>query len=161
MSDLTNQNPVPTKIGDMTVTVNHGQSVCVRFMPAVVRGVSYNATLQLKPVDGVWTVDRTNGNCYIRRPDKKHNHDAPSDSAREAIIDIAHWHARHWIAVNPVAMLTVERDRLVREKDSAEAKAEALRQELDAANRAAAAASNVLAEFDERTANRYATLPNA
>lgn len=161
MSDLTGKNPVETKIGPMEITVNHAQSVCARFSGAVVRGVTYHATLQLKPVDGVWTVDRTNGNCYIRRPDKKHNHDGPSDSAREAIIDTAHWHARHWIAANPRAILAAERTRLKNAVDAAQDKAETLRTELNAALLASCAASNALADFDHRTGDRYATLPNA
>jgi hypothetical protein len=154
---MKNLNPVPTKIGDMTIVVNHGQSVSVRFDPgAVVRGITYYATMQLKLVNGEWTVDRDNGNCYIRRPDKKHNHDAPSDSARRDIIDTAQWHARHWIAANPAALLAAERQRLVNERTAADAKADALRQQYDDALRASFAASNALADFDKR-----ATLPNA
>ncbi len=151
MSDLIGKNPVPTKIGDMTITVNHATSVCVRFSYAVVRGVSYHATLQLKPVDGVWTVDRTNGNCYIRRPDKKHNHDGPSDSARETIIDTAHFHARHWIAVNAGAMLAAERTRLVNDCQHTAGRVTELNGELAAAVTKWDAAREALYQFDVRT----------
>jgi hypothetical protein len=140
----------PTPIGTMEISPVTGEHISLRFDNASVRGVIYHVWLHARAeTPDKWSIDRTHGNVGIRRPDKKINHDAPSDSARRVILDTAEEVVREWIAANPAPLIDTARERLVYACQGSGERIVELKKELAAATAQWEAAKNALWEFDK------------
>lgn len=137
----------------------------------VVRGVEYRVSLGANLIGDDWVLSKERDNIYIRRPDKRFNHDGPSDSARAVIMKTAQDAVREWAKANQEIIKQANRDALVRDCQSSAETITELKKKLQEATRAWESAKDKLYEFDKAweygddcrmpTAEELGNLPNA
>jgi hypothetical protein len=122
---------VSSDIGMLEITPTAYEGVVnlsVRCNNAIVRSIRYTVGVHMKGDTGSPVVDK--GNVWIRRPDKKINHDMPSDSARGVIMAAVERAANWWWATNEQTRRDVLHDRMVQEADAQGATVDNLRKQL-------------------------------
>jgi hypothetical protein len=142
---------LPSKIGMFELVPTGNNSISVRCENASVRGVIYRVSLHGTLNGDQWKINENRDNVYIRRPDKKFNHDAPSDSARRVIMDTANEVLTVFVAHNRPAILTAERKRIVQHCQACGQSIVELKKQLLDAEAAWEASKIALEEFDTHT----------
>lgn len=140
-----------SKIGMFEFVPVGNNSISVRCENASVRGIIYRASLHGKLYGDEWKIDESRDSVYIRRPDKKFNHDAPSDSARKVIMDTANEALKAFVAGHRAAILTAERKRVVHNCQATGQAIVDLKKQLQDAEAAWEAAKVALDQFDAST----------
>ena len=104
---------VQTPQGELQITPV-GESISLR-IGATVRGVYYICHLRANEENGVWTIDSRSSVANIYRPDKNHNHEAPSDSAKKNILQNANHFLQEWLKNNSDKIVAAKKNKILSE----------------------------------------------